>query len=102
MKKFIEVFPEWVLDKLSDSKRVNGFGKMLLITYRATDAELIRLTLNTLNIIFEEDEKYDVNAEDWIVGFEFLIVDIKKDCPTLYLRMIELNSSDIEHVWKEE
>jgi len=89
----IELPTEWVFENLSITKWVDGNGKMIVLTNSETDADLIRLTLNTLNIIFEEDES---NFNNWLVGFEFNIEDTKKDCPSLYESMNKLNVSKIE------
>lgn len=96
MKKFIELTPQWVLEKLSHTHYADGDGNISVYTNDATDANWIELALNTLDITFDENDYVDGNDEI-MFGFEFRIEDIKNDCPSFYLKMEDLDSNNFIH-----
>ena len=95
MKKLIEMTPEWVLENLSDTLYADGCGIMTVFTDSVTNARLMLLALNTLNIPFEEYE--NGNNEDITIWYEFKVADIKIDCPSLYEDMMKFNSLNLEY-----
>ena len=90
--------PEWVLDNLSDSHYVDGYGNMCICTNSISDANWMHLALDTLKIPFKINEYGDF--DDIIFSFEFKMEDIKIDCPSLYERMVKLNITNLEHKLK--
>jgi len=94
MKSF-KLTPEWVLENLPDMMYADGNGIITLSTEKTTDDHLMRLALNTLKIPYKEFK--NVNMEDISIWYEFKIDDIKIDCPSLYLEMMEMNSPSLEY-----
>lgn len=93
-KKLIEVIPEWVLDNLSDSMYADGYGNMCICTNSISDSNWIHLALSTLKIHYKINN--DCDFDDMLFSFEFRIGAIKIDCPSLYDRMIKLNTKSLE------
>jgi hypothetical protein len=97
MKKSIEVTPEWVLSNFPQVIYADGNGIISVDTYYDSNANWIRLALQTLCINFKEN----VYAEDdvTIIDIEFRLKDLQENCPALYK---ELKSMDAKNkIYKE-
>lgn len=90
MKRIIELTPEWVLEKLPHSHYSDGKGNNSVYTGNATDAALIELALDSLNIAYKANDYVDGNNEI-LFGFEFRIEEIKSECPSLHKRMKKMD-----------
>jgi hypothetical protein len=93
MRKIIELTPEWVLEKIPHSHYSDGNGNSSVYTGNATDANWIELALESLNIEYETYDCADGNNEI-LFGFDFRIGDIKSECPSLHIRMKELDANN--------
>jgi hypothetical protein len=90
--KLIELTPEWVLNELPISCYADGNGNISIETDRATDASWIKLALNTLCITYKENDYGDIDTTFY--GFDFKIIDIKEECPSLYISMKEMDNNN--------
>ena len=87
----IEIDPDWVLEKLPHTHYADGDGNVSVYTADATDANFIELAFETLCISFESYDYVDDNGA-FAFGFDFRLEDIEVDCPSLHLRMKEMNN----------
>jgi hypothetical protein len=96
MKNKLELTPEWVFEKMSDTTYADGEGNINLCTGCIIKADFIELALETLNI---SHESYDFTDEcdELVFGFEFRIEDIQEECPSLYKRMREMDINNSIH-----
>jgi hypothetical protein len=92
MIKLIELNPEWILNEIPISHYADGNGNISIDTDSSTDAKWLMLALNTLCIPYQEDDFGDGDTNYF--GFNFRIEDIKKDCPTLYICLKEMDAKN--------
>ena len=78
----INITPEWVLNELPHTHYADGNGKVNLYTDSATDSRWIVLALDSLCIPYDENSYGDSYLK--VYGFEFVLEDIKQECPHLY------------------
>ena len=95
----IEIDPDWVLEKLPHTHYADGDGNVSVYTADATDANFIELAFETLSISFESYDYVDDNGA-FSFGFDFRLEDIEADCPSLYLRMKEMNNMNFKSITK--
>lgn len=95
MKKSI-MTPEWVSEKLPKPSHVDGEGNMSFYLGNQTNASLIELELDKLNISYGTFEFND-DCEEATFGFEFRINDIQGNCPTLYNTLKELGINNFNN-----
>ena len=93
----IELTPDWILKKLTDTWMTNGAGMAIIQTSELFNAHLITLALDTIGIEYEESAVgYDPDPEksECIFQWEFYFPDIKDECPELYEKMYKNNESN--------
>jgi hypothetical protein len=96
VKKILELTPEWVLDKLSQTSYADGDGNISVYTDDATDANYIELALDYLQINYEAYDYLDGN-DDFVFVFDFRIEDVKEECPSFYKSMKELDINKLNY-----
>jgi hypothetical protein len=94
--KILELTPEWVLEKLSDTHYADGDGNISVYTDDTTNADFIELALDSLHIPYEAFEYVDDN-NDFVFGFEFRIEILEAECPSFYQSMKELDTNNLIH-----
>jgi len=85
----VKLTPEWILDKMSLSRRADGKG----VIYFYSDEEnlhWIELALETLGITIIRDEIM-VDCETTVYSFELLLDEIMEECPSLYQEFWKLH-----------
>lgn len=89
LKMEVELTPEWVLDKMSLSICADGKGFIYLYADEDT-CHLIELAIITLEIPYVREELV-VDCFNTIIRFELYLYSIIEKCPSIYLKMRNLN-----------
>jgi len=92
MLKNIELTPEWVLSKFPEVIYADGNGNISVDTYDESDANWIKLALQTLCINFKENEYAENDLT--IIDIEFRLEDLQGNCPALYKQLKEMNAKN--------
>jgi len=90
----LKLTPEWVLEKIPHTRYTDGDGNISVYTNNATNANLIELALDSLQINYHSFDGIDDNGELGF-GFDFRIEDIKDDCPTFYQKVKEIDNKNL-------
>ena len=90
MDKTIKITPEWILHELPIVHLVDGHGNVKIHTVINFDGSFIKLALQTLAIDYKE-LAWEKTGEQFFAEFEFMIADIKDECPTLFEKLDEMN-----------
>jgi hypothetical protein len=95
MKK-IEITPEWILENLSTNLDCKN-GRVLISCN--DNYHWIKLAFDTLEILYSEDEYIDEDTidddiEKFEIQFNFILEDIREECPNLYEHLKKLNENN--------
>jgi hypothetical protein len=91
--EIVVISAEWILEKIPHTHYADGDGNVSVYTAEATDAHFIELAFETLCISFESYDYMDDNGA-FVFGFDFRLEDIEAECPSLHLRMKEMNNNN--------